>query len=203
MNIVSIINNQEYINVDDMIVLEDRFNFILAVWKDIILKNSDKKIFELKDNQINALMEYSNQFKIKLTKSTSVSKLDSNIVKNLLLIATKLKRTSTIDYIFKRTKSAAKAMPQYFYPINIINAYINLLEIDKAINVLEFVYLINHKSYWYKLIDINIDEYSNYPEFYKKLKEIRYKSIANLLKSGEIINQDIDLQFIKNIYQYI
>lgn len=203
MNILELIKRKDYINVEEMMFLEDRLNFLIAIWKDIILKNSDKKMSELKDNQKNALIQFKNEFNINMSNSISVGKLDIHVVKYILFIAVKLKKPDIVDNVFKRTKSAAKAMPQYFYPTQIIEAYIGLLEIDKAKSILDFVAQLEYKSYWYTITYINKEYYKNYPEFFKALKQAQYECFAKLIHSGEIININMDLEMLKGINQYI
>lgn len=203
MNTLELINKDGYINVNEELYLDDRLNFLLAIWKDIVLSNSSKKFIDLKDKQKDAINELSKEYNIKTPQNITMGSLDKIVVNILLLMATKLNKISVVDFIFKRTKSAALAMPEYFYPVEIINAYIKLLNIDKAISVLEYIEKIEHKSYWYKIINIEKMRYSDYPEFYKKLKQMQYNCYAKLLKSGEILNIELNIDLFKEINRYI
>lgn len=194
---------KDYLDVYEKMYLEDRCEYLFAVWRDLILTNSDKKIISIGEKKSNIILETMKEFNIRGNTNCSIGTLDKNIVCILLKIAVKLKRMSIIDFIFKRTKSAAKAMPQYFYPEEIIDSYISLLEIDKAKNVLSYMSNIDHRSYWYRLLNLNTNKYINYPEFNKLLREVRYKSIANLLKNGEELNISLNLDIFNCINQYI
>lgn len=199
---------KDYLDVYEKMYLEDRCEYLFAVWRDLILVNSDKKILNISKEKSAIILEVIKEFNIKrnisnINGNISIGTLDKNVVRILLKIAVKLEKLSIIDFIFKRTKSAAKAMPQYFYPEEIIDAYISLLEIDKAKDVLIYVSNIEHRSYWYRLLKINADKYLNYPEFNKLLREVRYKSIANLLKNGEELNMPLNLNIFNCISQYI
>lgn len=200
-NIITLLNN-EYLDVYEKMYLEDRCEFLFAVWRDLILPNSDKKIFQIGDKAF-IIIEMLNEFKINGDMGTSIGSLDKKVVSVLLKIAIKLKKVTIVDFVFKRTKSAAKAMPQYFYPEIIIDSYIALLEIDKAKDALIYISNIEHRSYWYRIMDINIDKYIDYPDFVKLLKDLKYKSIASLLKEGEEINLKLNLNSLKAINQYI
>lgn len=194
---------KDYLDVYETMYLEDRCEFLLAVWKDIILINSSKKFTEIDKNKQMILMEADEQFNLCNHMNMKVGKMDKPTVLMLLRIATKLNKISIIDFIYKRTKSSANVIPEYFYPEHIIYAYIGTLEIEKAKSVLLYLSELNHRSYWYRILDMNIELFKDYPEYLKLLRKVKVQSIANLIKSGETIKLSLDLQTFNDISQYI
>lgn len=194
---------KDYLDIYEKIYLEDRCEFLFAVWRDIILINSSKKFSELEKEKQLILIETDEQFNLCNIVNIKIGKMDKPAVLMLLRIAAKLKRISIIDFIYKRTKSSAIIMPEYFYPEQIIYAYIGVLEIEKAKSVLIYLSELNHRSYWYRILDMNVELFKNYPEYLKLLRNIRIQSIANLIKSGETIKLNLDLQTFNDINQYI
>lgn len=196
---------RDYLDVYETMYLEDRCEFLFAVWKDIILVNSNKKFSEISRGKQQVLIDTGEQFNLPVNalNNNKISKIDKVTVLMLLRIAVKLQRISIIDFIYKRTKYSAKVIPEYFYPEHIIYAYISVLEIEKAKSVLLYLSELNHRSYWYRILDMNIDMFRDYPEYVKLLRQVRLQSIANLIKAGETIKLNLDLQTFNDLSQYI
>lgn len=194
---------KDYLDVHEKMYLEDRCEFLLAVWRDLILTNSNEKIMKIGKEKYLVLIDAMEEFNLGENVDIKVGKLDKSTVIMLLRIAAKLKRVSIIDYIYKRTKSSAIVMPAYFYPENIICAYIETLEIEKAKSVLIYLSELNHRSYWYRILDMNTESFNDYPEYLKLLRTVKTQSITKLIKSGETINLNLDLQTFNDISQYI
>lgn len=194
---------KDYLDVHEKMHLEDRCEFLFAVWRDLILTNSNSKVMKISKEKYLILIEAMEEFDLGENVNITIGKLDKPAVVMLLKIATKLKRVSIINFIFKRTKSSAKAMPQYFYPEEIMSAYLNVLEIEKAIEVLNYMFEIKHRSYLYRIVDINLEMFKDYPLYLKELKKIRNKCIVELMKMGEVININLDLQIFNELNQYI
>lgn len=194
---------KDYIDVYEQMYLEDRCEFLFAVWRDIIMPNSDKTPMQLDFDKRSIVNQLSEDFNITINDSVNIASIDRNVVITLLKLSIKLKKVSLIDFIFKRTKSSAMIMPQYFYYEELMSSYIKLLEIDKAKQILEYVYSLEHRSYLYKIVEIKNNKYKEYPEFYKTLIDIQGKSIAKLLKDGEDVNVTLNLNMLLKLNQYI
>lgn len=194
---------KDYLDVDEKIYLEDRCEFLFAVWRDLIITNSNKKLTKIEKEKLPILLSAIKEFDLCEHANVVIGKLDRPTILMLLKIAVKLKRISIINFVFKRTKYSAKAMPQYFYPEEIINAYLDLLEIEKAIEVLNYMFKINHRSYLYRIIDIKSEKYKDYPVYSKQFKKIKNMCLVQLIKDGETINIDLDLQTFNDLNQYI
>lgn len=194
---------KDYIDVYEQMYLEDRCEFLFAVWRDIIIPNSNYTLSQLNVEKYNIIKSLYNDFKICVNDNSTLVTIDKNVVMYLLKLSIKLNKISLIDFIFKRTKSAASVMPQYFYPEEILDSYIMLLNIDKAKEVLNYVYSLDHRSYLYRIIEIKLNKYKDYPDFYKELLNVQCKSIVQLLKNGENLNLNLNLDMLLKINQYI
>lgn len=193
---------KDYINPEENMHIEDRINFLMAVWKDIIIKHSNENFINLKDNQKNALIEASKEFNFEhlIKDNIVIGELDKIVVNNILLMAVKTKKQNIVNIIYKRIKYA---IPRYFYGFELMDAYIKLLNIDKAKEILNYMISKHQKAYWYMIIYFNKDIYKQYPEIYKEFREKQYECYARLLQSGETLNLNLNLQVIDGIKKYI
>lgn len=194
---------KDYLDVYERAYLEDRCEFLFAVWRDLILPNSDKKLMQIGKEKYLIIIDAIEEFKLSKKMDISIGTLDKPIVLTILKMVVKLKKKSMLDFIYKRTKSAAKSMPIYFYHKEIIETYLELLEIDKVNEILKYMESMEHVSYWYSILKYDINKYNDYPEVKKNLRELQNKSIAKLIKNGETINLELDLPTLMAINQYI
>lgn len=191
---------KEHLEPLEKLYLQDRIVFLKAVWEDIIIKHSSEKINDLKDNQIKALNEVSIQFNIVINRNNFVSDLDHNIVCSLLKLAVKLNNEQIIDSIYKRTKNA---IPKYYYWLDIFNSYINIDKEEKGKKIVNDLIKSNKKPYLYQIIYNNISIYDNHKEIQEFFKEKQIECISKILQSGESMQLNVDLEFLKSISKYI
>lgn len=201
-NIKSLLK-KDYLDSYENMFLNDRLSFLLAVWKDIILPNSNKCPIELKDYQYSALEEALSNLNKNIVDYKKINQCDKLIVSYILKLCIKLNNKNIVDFIFNRTKSSIEVMPEYFYFNELIDSYILLLDIEGAKKVVDKISSSNHISYCYKILNIDCEKYKNYPEFYKHLNNKRYQKLSQILKTGQSINIDLNLEILNGIYQYI
>jgi disulfide oxidoreductase YuzD len=171
---------------------EHEVQYLYGIWKDIIIRFSDKKIDELRPYLQEVLRKLISQLQSTIlrfipTKSLG-SQLDEPIVKLILVGCSVTSDVPTIDKIYERTKAA---MSRYFYDRAIVSAYLNIGEFDKAQKVLQCLLDKNHISYWYRILHYEEDNYRSKDwlrDFVDFLVYVKRKAKIKLLASGEKLN---------------
>lgn len=182
MLIIDLFHNKErYISPEDELEIYSEVSELLAIWKEIIVKNSNNRITDLTPEYQEKLSNIISN----IDKKIYLSQLDRKFIEIILWGASNFfHQKQIIDEIYKKTKNAVF---QYFHHDLIILAYLKVKDSESAINVIKNMYDKNHVSYFYTILKYDASKFED-KKFAIKLTEYQEKIIIKLLAKGETVD---------------
>lgn len=179
-------DKSQYISPIDEIKIYHETNKLMIIWKDIILKNSDKRITQLTSGHQNILFNIIPYLNINFKKDKIIGpQLDRLVVNIILWSSSKVfKNKKVIDEIYLKTKNAVS---QYFHHDILVKAYVCINEMDRAIEIVKQMYEKNHIAYYYAILKYDVSKFND-SVFKSELLKIKRECIIELLSMNEKVD---------------
>lgn len=179
-------DKSKYISPIDEIKIYHETIKLIDIWKNTVLKNSNKRITELPSDHQKILSNIIPYLKIKFRDDKIIGpQVDRQLVSVLLWSSSVVfQNKKIVDEIFAKTKNSVS---QYFHQDLIIKSYLYLKETNLAISVINHLFDKDHSAYYYTILNFNFSKISD-QKFEQTLLDIKERAIVKLLSRGEKVN---------------